>query len=314
MSQLTFLVLTDTHVHVQSNDKDWDCSWNTILNTRGAEILSVFVEDANAVAPDFVVHCGDLTNVSDEASYRAASEILSGLKCPLYFTPGNHDTYHPGCRRLAAELLGSDDSGLTRVVRIGGWRLILVDAVCWLNKDGSVREDYVPGQSEDIIAPDSELEAVRAELDRDSATPTLCFTHPVLKLRREGYPVSSDREGKPVEGGTMMMDGEEGYASRLTTILDSCRCVKAVFYGHGHWHDCLPPNPDNGQDGTLYCQTAGLAEFPCEYRRVQVGSNRIGVETMTLSRGDFAELSYIPARGNLWPQGRPTDRSFSQGF
>ncbi len=86
-SDLTFLVVSDTHVHIQSGDPDWDCSWNRMLNTQGDEILSVFVEDANAIGPDFVVHCGDLTNVSDEASYRTACKILSDLKCPLYFVP-----------------------------------------------------------------------------------------------------------------------------------------------------------------------------------------------------------------------------------
>ena len=314
MAEFTFLVLTDTHVHVQSNDKDWDCSWNTILNTRGAEILSIFVEDANAIGPDFVVHCGDLTNVSDEASYRTACEILSGLKCPFYFTPGNHDTYNPGCRRLAAELLGLDPPKLPGIVNVEDWRLVFIDGVYWCNKDGSVHEDFDPDNFEDIIVPDFELEAIHAELDRDPVKPTLCFSHPILKVRSEGYPSSTKMGGEPVVGGFLMMDDEEANTSRLTTVLGGYPCVKGVFYGHGHWHDCLIANAGNGRTGPLYCQTAGLAEFPCEYRKIRVSSNQIDVETMKLSRGGFAELSYVPARGNRWPAGRPVDRSFSHRF
>ena len=308
-SDFTFLVVTDTHVHVQSDGPDWDCSWNTILNTRGAEILSIFVEDANAIAPDFVVHCGDLTNVSDEASYRAASEILSGLNCPFYLTLGNHDTYNSGARDLAAELFG-----LPRIVNSGEWRLILVDGVHWINKDGSVQADFDPDNYKDIITPDSELGAVRSEMERDPAVPTMCFTHPSLKFRPEAYPVPTHMGGEPVEGGLVMMDEEMGAPSKLGSIVDSYPCVKAAFCGHGHWHECLLGNSINGGSSPLYCQTAGLAEFPCEYRKIRLTSDRIDVETVKLSRGNFAELSYIPARGNRWTAGRPIDRSFSHEF
>lgn len=313
-SDLTFLIVSDTHVHIDSGKPDWDCSWNKILNTKGDEILSVFVEDANAIGPDFVVHCGDLTNVSDEASCRTACEILSDLKCPLYFVPGNHDTYLPDCRRVAGELLGLDGLNLPRVVNVGNWRLILIDAVYWRNKDGSVHKDFDPDQHDDIIAADCELEAVRAELDRDSTAPTICFSHPILKVRSEGYPVSCDTTGKPIKGGLLKWNENEGNPSRVTAVLDNYPCVKAVFYGHGHWHDCLLANGGNGRSDTLYCQTAALSEFPCEYRKITLASDRIDVETMKLSRGGFAELSYIPARGNRWPAGRPIDRSFSHKF
>ena len=128
MSDFMFLLVTDTHVDVRPDvqNETW---WNTILSSWSTEILSTFVKDANAISPDFVVHCGDLTNASDEKSFRTAVELLSELKCPWYLVPGNHDTWEPNTRRLAAKLLGLNTANFFQIIDIGIHKIILPDIV-----------------------------------------------------------------------------------------------------------------------------------------------------------------------------------------
>lgn len=56
-----------------------------------AEKLAAAVARLNALAPDLVVHTGDLVDGGGEAEYGVAAEILSDLRAPLRLLPGNHD-------------------------------------------------------------------------------------------------------------------------------------------------------------------------------------------------------------------------------
>ncbi len=49
----------DTHCYAAGNNRDgvW---WNRTLSSRSLEIGGCLVEVLQAVAPDFVIHCGDL--------------------------------------------------------------------------------------------------------------------------------------------------------------------------------------------------------------------------------------------------------------
>lgn len=56
-----------------------------------AEGLARAVARLNEIAPDLVVHTGDVVDGGGEAQYGLAAEILSDLKPPLRLLPGNHD-------------------------------------------------------------------------------------------------------------------------------------------------------------------------------------------------------------------------------
>jgi metallophosphoesterase superfamily enzyme len=54
------------------------------------------VREINRLAPDFVVHLGDITHpepgtAAYEQSAKRFHEVYSGLDCPLYLVAGNHD-------------------------------------------------------------------------------------------------------------------------------------------------------------------------------------------------------------------------------
>ncbi|MFH0963829.1 MAG: metallophosphoesterase [Planctomycetota bacterium] len=305
--ELSFVVLTDTHVDVRPgrSDGDW---WNRMLTTQSEPILRAAVERINDLSPDFVVHCGDLTNGSDEASFRAAAQILKHLKMPFHFVPGNHDTYLPGARNVAADLFSLPDRPfLHHVQRSGNWRLIFIDSSWWLWKDGSVREHIAWDNFIDVETPEGELDWVRRLFEEDPETPTFCFAHPVLAFR-EAYPVSRAPGGEPVPVTPTPLADQFSAWQALRAIIERQSCVKAAFFGHGHWHDCLI------EDGTLYCQTAAMVEYPCELRLVLVYPNRIQTQVLGLSGTDFAKRSYVEEWGNTWVAGRPEDRHYAHAW
>ena len=107
MRDFTFVIMTDNHLDARNEAKNW-ADWNKALVTHAREMCSIAVEDINARGVDFVVSCGDVTDSGDPESFRTAAKIISNLNCPFYFTPGNHDTWPRGARKLAAELFGFD--------------------------------------------------------------------------------------------------------------------------------------------------------------------------------------------------------------
>ena len=299
MSDFSFVVITDSHVDVRGERED-GCWWNRMLVSLSPEILSGAVGEINERHPDLVVHCGDLTHRSDEESLREAARIVGGLEMPFHFVPGNHDTYDPGARRLAADLFGVGDGPFYRVERFAGWRLLFLDTAYWRCKDGSVREEFLPDEYVDIAAPEAEMAWVQSEFERDSETPTLCFTHTVMAVR-ESYPVSRMPRGKAVESFPARLDHQVTCAE-LTEIIKGQPCVKAAFYGHGHWHECLV------QDDVLFCQTGALVSYPNEMRLVRVLAHRIETEVFGLPGSNYPALSYVEEYGNRWVAGRDIDR------
>ena len=156
-------------------------------------------------------------------------------------------------------------------------------------------DDYV-----DVATPPEELAWLRAQFDEDDTTPTLCFTHTVMAAR-PSYPVSRMPGGEEVTQRPVKLDhfiSSPGVAEALRAQA----CVKGVFYGHGHWHDCLV------EDGALFCQTAALVEYPCEMRWVTVSPGEIRTEVFGLSTDDVASSSYVEEWGNRWTAGRDEDR------
>ena len=300
MCEFSFVILTDTHLDVRPERQDtfW---WNRMAITRSEESLRTAVAEINARRPDFVVHCGDLTHAADTASFERAAQILGQLDMPCHVVPGNHDTYKPESQRVFAELFGVNDGRFYRSRYASGWRLLFLDTVHWLCKDGTVRTEFLPDEYVDIAVPPDEVAWLRAEFERDAQTPTLCFTHTVMAVR-DAYPVSRLPAGKEPESRPVRLDYYVTCAE-LNDVLKQQSCVKAGFYGHGHFHDCLV------QDGIMFCQTGGLVSYPCEMRAVSVAADRIDTQVLGLGTDEFAAYSYVEEWDNRWVAGRDSDRS-----
>jgi Icc protein len=85
---LTFVHLSDTHIHLDPNY----VSEHIPFNSR--QPVQKLIEAVNALPMpiDFVLHTGDVAHFPETPEhYTIAREILSQLRYPVYYTPGNHD-------------------------------------------------------------------------------------------------------------------------------------------------------------------------------------------------------------------------------
>lgn len=122
--------ITDTHLRARGE------LWKGRVDPAAA--LERAVLALNALAPDLVVHTGDLADSADRedgtAQYAAAAEALSGLKPPLRLLPGNHDdragmrAAFPGQVRAEGFMTFCEEAGGLRILgldtlepgRVGG--------------------------------------------------------------------------------------------------------------------------------------------------------------------------------------------------
>ena len=82
-SELAFVQISDSHM-----------GFNKAANPDVAATLQVAIDRINAlsVAPDFVLHTGDITHLSKTQEFDTVEQMLKGLRAgPVHFVPGEHD-------------------------------------------------------------------------------------------------------------------------------------------------------------------------------------------------------------------------------
>jgi predicted phosphodiesterase len=90
--RFTFAVLTDTHLNPEDATSSSPWLANRLANRRAAAIVA----QINALAPDFVIHLGDVVHpVPGQPGFEPAvaryRAIFGALQAPLRCVPGNHD-------------------------------------------------------------------------------------------------------------------------------------------------------------------------------------------------------------------------------
>ena len=94
----TFAVVADSHMTEADAaakaavDISFDTTKQELGNARSRHVVHAI----NRLAPDFVVHLGDITHpgpgsVEYDDSARQFHDVYAGLTCPLHLVPGNHD-------------------------------------------------------------------------------------------------------------------------------------------------------------------------------------------------------------------------------
>lgn len=112
--------------------------------------------------PDAVLISGDLTDIPSAQAYDRVKSLLTPLEgLPLHVIPGNHDDREQ--LRAAFGLGGGAGEPIVLGARCGPLRLVACDTV-------------VPGSPAGSLDA-TRLEAVDAELARDTATPTVLAMH-----------------------------------------------------------------------------------------------------------------------------------------
>jgi 3',5'-cyclic-AMP phosphodiesterase len=84
---MRFVHVSDTHISADPTYTHDEADYTAL---QGAQAL---VRELNALpfTPDFVMHTGDVAFDPHESAYLKSREVLSQIKHPVYYIPGNHD-------------------------------------------------------------------------------------------------------------------------------------------------------------------------------------------------------------------------------
>lgn len=141
------------HVHARHDDEIDDggvriaytADWHVLEVKGGSPVdqaprLEAVIDRLNALAPDLVVHGGDLITrydvehrpLDDESirrQYRQVDALLAALDVPIAVFPGNHDVAFPVCKDEWTRRFGEPGNGDTwdRSVVLGPLHLLLMD-------------------------------------------------------------------------------------------------------------------------------------------------------------------------------------------
>ena len=107
--RFTFVVMADTHVNQSEASSASPYPSTLLTNPRARWAINAI----NELAPDFVVHMGDLTNpVPSLPTYPQAVErfrqLIAPLNCPIYFVAGNHDIGDKPVEWMPAKTVNQD--------------------------------------------------------------------------------------------------------------------------------------------------------------------------------------------------------------
>ncbi|GAA0297061.1 metallophosphoesterase [Sphingomonas oligophenolica] len=148
----TFLQLSDSHVGFA---KPANPDARATLREAVAKIIAM------PVKPDFIIHTGDITQLSRDSEFDDADQILREAGLPVFFVPGEHDMVDEGAgkaflARYGKNTLGAgwysfDHKGVHFVglvnvadLKPGGMGRLGADQIAWLAKDLAGRPASTP--------------------------------------------------------------------------------------------------------------------------------------------------------------------------
>lgn len=171
------------------------------LNTYDtlADVVSLVTREQDDI--DCLLCTGDLAQDSSIHAYHNFIDAMAPLDAPQLWIPGNHDI-----RGNMQQALGQNTINLKRSVRLGNWRIIMLD---------SSVEGQVYGLLDQKELADLDLEL--ADSERSNAHVLVCVHHNCL----------------PVEAAWLQQHCLKN-SDELFAILDRFSHVKGVLYGHIH--------------------------------------------------------------------------------
>lgn len=324
---LRFVILADTHFITPERSKaEWEKYggqkgwewWNRCLLLRAPEIGAAIVETVSALKPDFVLHCGDLTEDSARESFELGCSILGKLPCPTYIAVGNHDNPADLVRHYQ---LPAERSYYSR--EIGGLLVCVLDTCYYQYADGTTSSNYDesrPGAR--YVVPPHEMDWLRQELEHHADMPTVLVSHLAFAFK-PAYRKTKYPDTRPL----LQPPEDELRAGLFPRMLSNYREVRALLKHHpqvklalcGHWH----LNDYLVEDGVGFCQTCGMNEYPFEFRLAEIKNGVLSMTTHGLNNPAFARESLItpplisrglpiePPGDNAWVAGEPADRTFN---
>ena len=302
--RISFAVIADTHFIAPGTREDgkW---WNRMLFSRLAEIAEALVSMLNSLSPDFVIHCGDFTDDSNEENFHFGKGVMDRLSCPYFITLGNHDTWNEGVRDAVAPVFGLTSGRFYYARTFDGLRFIFLDCAYWISKDGKAWEHldwnlYREGGYLGIGPTEQELRWLETELNTRRNVPVFIVTHMPIYAK----PICPAGAFRP-PSSDYRFNEYCVHNDELYSMIARHGNVKAVFAGDWHFHDITY------HEGILHCTTASLIEFPFELRYVEIHDGRMSITTLGLCDDSFREASLVDEWGNQWVVGSQADREYS---
>jgi 3',5'-cyclic-AMP phosphodiesterase len=207
------------------------------------------------VAPDFVIHTGDIVTDPNPVSYQRAAKLFAGLNYPIYYVTGNHDRSRDICdhfRFPPYEPLTHNPDLLSYAFTVKGHRFLVLDARApdELDPHGLMGEE--------------QLGILRAELARDDPSLTIFMHFPT-------WPLNS----LWLDSHMLLVNGAE-FHELLVPARDRLR---GVFLGHLHQSTQIV------RDGILYVSApSSFAQFTNwpQDRYVQIADEPPGFNVVQL--------------------------------
>lgn len=307
--QVRFAVISDTHFDIRlAQDRSW---WNKLLHSRQDDMAVSLVSTIQALSPEFIIHCGDVTNQGDRASFLRAKHVFEQFPCPYFFVLGNHDTFVQGTREFLPEIFTLTQKSSSRIEYIAGLRFIFFDTVYRTTPDGSVY-DHSPDVASNLGPRIEDLVWLGKELQQDTQTLTFFVAHTPLfaKIR---YPIGSmpvcelvDDTPPPRPLLTEPVDITPAWfpthKQELLRILRESSNLIATLTGHWHIQDVTFDND------ILHCQTGALVEYPFSIRLITLNDRHLSIETVPLDDPSLNTASIVSQWRNLWVEGTHQDK------
>ena len=280
-----FVFLTDTHHHPNA-PKDFGAPK---MLTRSHEIHRAIPPAVNALAPEFIVHGGDLLcgggsfELPREAYLQSIDEVaetFSNFQAPFYCVPGNHD-----CDAQEGSL-----DAFARAFTLPN-PLTIVDAAPRLRLAlANIYHTCNPIETNTGIWTDALDEALReaAQKALEDRCALILFVHTWI--------LPAEDEGKALVQNS----------DRLLDTLTQSPAIIAAFTGHRH------RNRITYYRDFLVLDTACLIGYPLGFREVHLSDDGTFTTTFhTLDLPDLLQASYdrsAPEANNIWNSG-PLDRN-----
>jgi 3',5'-cyclic-AMP phosphodiesterase len=178
------------------------------------------------VAPDFVIHTGDITNNPSPEAYQLASAVLSGIRLPVYYVRGNHDSAVDISHHMnmgPAEDLSEDRHHLTYAFTCKGRRFLVLDS-------HAPPEDDPQG-----FLSANQLALLHNEAAADGPPLTVFLHHPLLPM-----------DSPWMDANMLVSNGLEVH----NALLLARGRLRGVFFGHIH------QSLQMFKDGILYVSAA----------------------------------------------------------
>jgi Icc protein len=257
-SLLTFVHLSDTHIHADPAYTD------KFFHFSSRPIVEAVIDAVNALPfpVDFILHTGDvMTDPDRQEYYQIATSILSRLRFPIYYIPGNHDRAEGMRRYLMSDQSFASSTYLYYELDINGVQILMLDS-------------HVTGSAVGVLT-DDQLSWLDDRCSRTDDRPLVVALH--------HHPI---RLGAPWLDSIPLANG----AQLHQILLKAKDRLRGVFYGHIHEDTCTI------RDGISYHSTfSSWFQTRTWYGQVEPFNDPVqtsGFNVVTLTEKDTFVRSY----------------------